>query len=101
MRHAPTLACLGLLCLGGPAIGRYNSEAGINFPERDSVGTFDATGVFQSLTGNTSTGTGFDVPAQLPFPPGGVITTGSTWYFQMWYRDGASSNFSDAIGVTF
>jgi hypothetical protein len=47
-------------------------------------------------------GTGFDVLPVLPTPPGGVIVSGATWNFQLWYRDvGGASNFSDGISVTF
>lgn len=92
----------GMLCLGAP-IGRYNSWAvGAGL---DSLGQFDAAGIFQALAGNSTVGSGFDLPAILPAPPGGVISTGATWNFQLWFRDGGAgpgiSNFSDAISVTF
>ena len=87
----------GLLCLS-PPLGRYSATAG---PGLNSLGSFDAGGVFQSLAGGSATGSGFDVPAVLPNPPGGVITSGQTWHFQLWYRDGTASNFSDALSVTF
>jgi hypothetical protein len=71
----------------------------------NSIGQFDGSGVFQNLAGTSSVGSGFDVPAALPDPPAGVISAGSTWNFQLWYRDGGagpgSSNFSDGISVTF
>ena len=87
----------GLLCLS-PPLGRYTATAG---PGLNSLGAFDGSGVFQSLGGGSATGSGFDVPAVLPNPPGGVITSGQTWHFQLWYRDGTASNFSDALSVTF
>ena len=87
----------GALCLGAP-IGRYSTSAG---PGLNSIGRFDAAGVLQNLFGTSTTGTGFDVPAVLPSPPGGVIATGATWHFQLWYRDGSNSNFSNGISVTF
>ena len=87
----------GLLCLS-PPLGRYNASAG---PGLNSLGAFDASGVFQSLGGGSATGPGFDVPAVLPSPPGGVVTSGQTWHFQLWFRDGSVSNFSDALSVTF
>lgn len=88
----------GSLCLAGP-VGRYSATAG---PGLDSIGAFDAAGVLQNLGGTSSTGSGFDVPAVLPTPPGGVITPGSTWHFQLWYRDqGGTTNFSDAVLATF
>lgn len=37
-----------------------------------------------------------------PPQPGGVITSGSTWLFQCWFRDGAPGwNYSDGLRVTF
>lgn len=34
--------------------------------------------------------------------PGGAITSGSTWHFQCWFRDGAPGwNYSDGLRVTF
>ncbi|HIG86350.1 MAG TPA: hypothetical protein EYQ25_04830 [Planctomycetes bacterium] len=87
----------GQLCLGAPQ-GRYSPAAGGSL---SSIGQFDGAGVLQNLAGTSSVGTGFDVPAALPSPPGGVIAGGDTWYFQLWYRDGAASNFSDGIAVTF
>lgn len=41
---------------------------------------------------------------QLPSPLGNAIQPGETWNFQAWYRDknpAATSNFSDAVAVTF
>jgi hypothetical protein len=32
---------------------------------------------------------------------GSQIVVGDTWNYQIWYRDGASSNLSDAVEVTF
>jgi len=87
----------GQLCLGAPQ-GRYSPAAG---GALNSISQFDAAGNLQNLAGTSSVGTGFDVPAVLPSPPGGVIASGDTWYFQLWYRDGAASNFSDGIAVTF
>ena len=87
----------GQLCLMAP-IGRYSPAAGGTL---NSIGRFDAAGVLQALAGNSSVGSGYDVPAALPSPPGGVIALGATWHFQLWYRDGAASNFSDGISVTF
>ncbi len=87
----------GQLCLGAP-IGRYSPAAGGTL---NSIGRFSVSGIFQALAGNSSVGSGFDVPAVLPSPPGGVINTGDTWHFQLWYRDGMDSNFSNAISVDF
>ncbi len=100
----------GILCLQLPT-GRYNGNIANNqgVPAMDSLGQFDATGLFQSITGNaTSTGgSGFDLPLELPFTPmGQTISPGETWYFQLWYRDqivmpGDSANFSNLLQVTF
>jgi hypothetical protein len=92
----------GILCLNSP-IGRYNPTSAMlgGNPALDSVGQFDPAGVFQNLAGTSSVGSGFDVPMQLPTPPGGVIIAGSTWYFQCWYRCGNRSNFSNAVCVLF
>jgi hypothetical protein len=87
----------GRLCLQSP-IGRYSPVAG---GVLNSIGRFDVGGVFQSLSGNSSVGSGFDVPSTLPNPPGGMISPGATWNFQLWYRDGVASNFSDGVSVTF
>ena len=38
---------------------------------------------------------------QLPTDPQQAAQPGETWYFQAWYRDAATSNFSDATVVTF
>ena len=89
----------GRLCLTAP-IGRYLPVAGGSY-QLNSIGAFDLGGVFQSLSGNSSVGSGFDVPFTLPNPPGGMISAGATWNFQLWYRDGVASNFSDGISVTF
>jgi V8-like Glu-specific endopeptidase len=31
----------------------------------------------------------------------GLLTVGSTWNFQLWFRDGASSDLTDAVSITF
>ena len=95
----------GVLCMDTP-FGRYNPNIANNqgFPQLNSIGQFDPSGVFLSLFGNAPStgGSGYDVPTQLPFSPvGQVITPGDTWAFQCWFRDGASANFSDSIKVNF
>lgn len=82
----------GQLCLGAP-IGRYSSVTGGALV---SLGQFDGQGVFQNLSGTSTVGSGYDVFATLPSPPGGTIG-GDTYYFQCWYRDGLSSNFSNVL----
>jgi hypothetical protein len=95
----------GALCIDQP-IGRYNSQMATNqgLATLNSIGVFDAAGVLQSISGNgtSAAGSGFDVPLELPFTqPVQQVLPGSTWYFQCWFRDGASANFSDVVGVTF
>lgn len=95
---SPIAVSQGLLCLSAP-IGRYNGITGASL---NSLGQFDGTGVLSNLTGTSSVGTGYDVPAVLPDPPAGVIATGDTYYFQLWFRDvGGASNFSNGISVVF
>jgi len=95
----------GVLCLDIP-LGRYNPQIATNqgLPQLNSLSQFNASGVLESIVGNaTSTGgSGYDVPSELPMtPPGQLITPGTTYYFQSWFRDGASANFSNVIEVTF
>jgi len=40
-----------------------------------------------------------DLPA--PTTGGSVITPGSTWYFQAWFRDGSSSDLTDGLQIDF
>jgi hypothetical protein len=73
----------------------------------NSLGQFDAAGVFQSITGNSTVGSGYDVPFQLPTGLGQPnILPGDTWNFQLWYRDldpigNPSANFSNVVEATF
>ena len=95
--NAGTPVSSGLLCLGG-SIGRYNAAAG---PALNSLGQFQA-GVFVNLSGTSATGTGFDVPFNLPGPINGTIGSGQTWNFQLWYRDlGNTSNFTNGLAAQF
>ena len=91
----------GRLCLavgGGASIGRYNvSGSGFN-----SLGSFNAAGELQNLSGTSTTGAGFDVPVTVPISGSPMIMTGSTWHFQLWHRENAGlSNFSNGLSVTF
>lgn len=36
-----------------------------------------------------------------PPAPAGLVTPGSTWHFQCWFRDGNAWNYSDALRVAF
>jgi hypothetical protein len=86
----------GNLCLLAP-IGRYAPAAG---GALNSIGQFDGAGVLQNMAGTSSVGSGYDVMATLPTPPGGTITAGTTYYFQCWFRDGNRSNFSNVLEFT-
>tara|TARA_R110002126_G_scaffold64513_22_gene165289 strand:- start:5911 stop:8133 length:2223 start_codon:yes stop_codon:yes gene_type:complete len=97
----------GILCLESP-IGRYNAKTASNqnVPGLNSIGQFDAGGVFQNIAGTSTSGSGFDVPVTLPNPVGGQTMVGTTIFVQLWYRDedagGApSANFSNALRATF
>ena len=95
----------GILCLTSP-IARYNGNVATNqgLPQLDSIGQFDGAGVFQSLSGNSLVGSGFDVPSELPYLPSGQsILAGQTHYFQLWYRDlpAGTANWSNVLGASF
>lgn len=91
----------GRLCItssGGAPIGRYNITGDL----RDSIGQFAANGFWVSQSGNSSVGTGFDVPVELPLPNYQTIHVGETWHFQLWHREnGGNSNFSNGLSVAF
>tara|TARA_R110002126_G_scaffold5647_6_gene30273 strand:+ start:9003 stop:11984 length:2982 start_codon:yes stop_codon:yes gene_type:complete len=98
----------GTLCLGSPA-ARYTVQVATNqgVPALNSIGQFDAAGTLVNLAGTSSTGTGFDVPRELPFTPAGqVIQSGDVYSFQVWFRDslvnpGDTANFTNLIEVPF
>ena len=75
---------MGNLCILGTTLGRFNSLEQIQNTQfnGNSFGL-----VIDSL--------------QLPLNPAGPAMAGETWNFQAWFRDGASSNFTDAIAITF
>lgn len=72
----------GNLCLGAPVVR-------INKPPSGDVVFSGPSGTlaFQLSLGN--------------LPQGSVLHPGDVWHFQCWFRDGASSNTSDAITVLF
>ena len=59
---------------------------------------------FTSMLGNSGAG-GFIWGKlklnSLPGPPPNAVVTGDTWYFQTWFRDQATSNFTDGLSVLF
>ena len=74
----------GNLCLGG-AIARFNG-----------VGQIQNSGTMGSFS--------LSIPLNaMPFNPNQAATAGSTYTFQAWFRDSllTSSNFTDALAVTF
>jgi hypothetical protein len=95
---------LGLAFMGG---------APANLPFHDGrlcIGPGNA-GIFRyalqssGSTGSMALGPGIVAQSQ-SFPPAGRIHSGSTWFFQTWYRDpagpcGTGSNLSNAARVTF
>ena len=90
----------GVLCLSG-AIARYAPQVGGEF---NSLGVFSPTGEFVNVAGTSTTGFGYDIPTQIPGRFNTLIDAGSTWHFQLWFRDlspSGSANFSNGISVTF
>ncbi|MCB9913069.1 MAG: hypothetical protein H6827_08755 [Planctomycetes bacterium] len=92
----------GHLCLaisGVDAYGRYNVIGG----DLDSIGQFDTSGILQNNSNTSTTGSGYDVPLDIPIPGYVMILSGETWNFQLWYRDDNTgiSNFSNGLTVQF
>ena len=90
----------GHFCLSfssGNVIGRYN----LLTPAMDSTSYFGSTGILGSSPGTSTVGTGFDVPSTLPLMGSPTIQSGQTWHFQLWYRDGGGSNFSNGLRINF
>lgn len=85
--------------------GRFHpaTATALGNPELNSVGQFDATGVLQSLSRTSATGTGFTVPHELPFHLGGQqVLTGDSWSYLPWCRDTdggglSAANLSDML----
>ena len=72
----------GNLCIASFGIGRYVGDV----LQANAAGTVSL---------------GMDL-ASVPLPTGTqVVMAGDTRYWQFWFRDGGSSNFSDAIGIDF
>ena len=92
------------MCLdfrGMNQIGRYNVAGG----QFNSIGMFDLNGRWTNPSGNSSIGSGFDVPTSLPLTGTPTIQSGQTWHFQLWHRDTgtpmAPQNFSNGWSVMF
>ncbi len=84
-------------------VGRFNGSeipVGAPQPSQNSLGRFDAFGRLRSLSNSGFAQFGFWAPREAPW--GGMLASGSTYYFQAWYRDtGGGSNLSNAAAVTF
>ncbi|HPF14826.1 MAG TPA: M12 family metallo-peptidase [Planctomycetota bacterium] len=77
--------------------GRYNIFGGA----LNSIGIFDADGVYRNLVGTSQGGHGYLV-SSLPFVANPNIQLGDTWHFQLWHRENAGgSNFSNGLTHTF
>ena len=70
----------GTLCLGGE-IGRLSSQVHL-------------------ISGSGTLSVGVDL-AELPLSPVRPAQPGETWRFQAWFRDGQTSNFTNARAVVF
>ena len=94
----------GRLCLVGTPSSRFY-RYNVAGTEWDSLGRFDNAGVLQNVSGTSTSGSGFDLPRTVPDTVPVTITSGDTWYFQLWYRDISpalsASNFSTGLSVTF
>jgi len=72
-----------------------------------SVGNLCVVGTiarFQAQVQSTGGSGEFSIEAdisQMPTFPATAVMAGETWNFQTWYRDGGTSNFSDARSVLF
>ncbi|MCP3915818.1 MAG: hypothetical protein GY711_09700 [bacterium] len=71
---------LGILCLAGNSIGRYNQ----------------ASNIIQGPLGTIGVNL-----AALPLSPAHAVQAGETWNFQCWFRDQGTSNFTDAVTIAF
>ncbi len=101
---AGVLLSNGRLCLVGTPTARiYRFNVGGT--EWNSLGRFDNAGVLQNLVGNSTIGSGYDVPLTVPDTVPVTIMSGDSWHFQLWYRDTpagpGTSNFSTGLSVTF
>ncbi len=72
----------GNLCIASTTIGRYAGNI-----------------LNSGMSGTVSLGVDL---TQVPHPTSfQTVTAGDTRYWQYWFRDGASSNFTDAVRITF
>ncbi len=88
----------GILCLDLTGqVGRYN----VTGTPLNSLGRFDFFGDLANTVGTSTTFYGFDIPATVPVSGSPTILTGSTWHFQLWFRDAGTSNLSEGISINF
>lgn len=90
----------GSLCLRGTT-GRFGPASGGFL---NPLGVWNDEGNFANLAGTSASEIGFDVPSDLPANIGGTITVGSTWHFQVWFRDrnpSSTFNLSSGLSLTF
>ncbi|HIG85732.1 MAG TPA: hypothetical protein EYG55_02255 [Gemmatimonadetes bacterium] len=89
----------GMLCLVGPYVRYSPNTATYHGPGANSMGSFDANGVFRV---SLAVGASYGVPNVIPSTSPQAIQPGDTWVFQLWFVDGPGvSNFSSAVAVTF
>ncbi len=83
----------GIVAMPGNKVG--------NFCIMDTVGGRHNNNILNTGMGDTVS-SGIDL-TNIPQASGGpaLVTAGSTWYWQYWYRDGNDANFCSAIGVSF
>ncbi|MCP3920477.1 MAG: hypothetical protein GY711_33535 [bacterium] len=81
---------MGVVCIDGPQY-RYNSA------QRLHLFQFDASGISQTV----AVGGACVLETNGAFPGVPPLMTGETRAFQAWYRDGASSNFSQSKRIAF
>lgn len=65
-----------------------------------------ANDIARFVTSIGNSGASGEISAQLslnnvPTNPSQNVVTGQTWNFQLWHRDGSSSNFTEAVSVLF
>lgn len=72
----------GTLCLGASGFGRHLGSVGASLADGTLAFALD--------------------PRAIPAPGGtSSASPGSTWFFQVWYRDGAGTNLTEALAISF
>ncbi|MCP3916545.1 MAG: hypothetical protein GY711_13385 [bacterium] len=89
---------LGTIPIGNGVVCVFTTILRYNRP--DLVFQFDANGVGV----RASTGMPVELPTDGSYPfnsPLGGVAPGETWYYQGWYRECQTWNYTDLVGVTF